>query len=112
MLKECEENGGTVVSQTHTHPPDLRLLSDKALREEMHRSRNILEHDLHHPVRSVTYPSGKWDARVARAAQEAGYRLGLTEDSGVAETSPHLLALHRYSTHKRFQEALIQVKHK
>ena len=34
------------------------------------------------------------------------YRLGLTEDHGYAETSPHLLGLKRYSTHRRFAEAV------
>jgi peptidoglycan/xylan/chitin deacetylase (PgdA/CDA1 family) len=110
MLKECERGGATIVSQTHSHPPDLRLLSDVALKEEMTRSRRILEQQLGHLVRFVTYPSGKWDTRVARAAQEAGYVLGLTEDHGVAEVSPHLLALNRYSTHKRFAEAVRQIK--
>ena len=105
-LRELETQGATVVSQTHTHPPDLRILSDPALRREMTQSRARLEAELRHPVRYLTYPSGKWDSRVAHAAAQAGYLLGLTEDNGPAETSPHLLGLHRYSTHRRFEEAV------
>lgn len=108
-LKAMEGMGATVVSQTHTHPPDLRALGDAALRREMAESRRRMEAALGHPVRYVTYPSGKWDARVAAAAQAAGYVLGLTEDHGAAEASPHLLGIRRYSTHRRFGEALAAV---
>jgi hypothetical protein len=57
----------------------------------------------------LTYPSGKWDVHVAEAAHRAGYTLALTEDHGRAERSPHLLGIRRYSTHKRFDEAVRQL---
>lgn len=109
-LREMEGQGATIVSQTHTHPPDLRTLSDIALSREIAESRKRMEAGLGHPVRFLTYPSGKWDRRVAEAAAKAGYVLGLTEDQGAAETSPHLLGIHRYSTHRRFAEAVAAVK--
>ena len=106
QLREMEQGGARVVSQTHTHPPDLRTLSDKALRHEMWESKRRMEKEMGRPARFVTYPAGKWDKRVALAAQEAGYRLGLTEDNGLAELSPYLLGLKRFSTHKRYREAV------
>ena len=106
QLRRMERGGARVVSQTHTHPPDLRRLSDAALAREMSVARTRMDREMGRPTRFVTYPSGKWDRRVAVAAFEAGYRLGLTEDRGAAESSPHLLGLHRYSTHRRFDEAL------
>lgn len=106
MLREMEGQGAVIVSQTHTHPPDLTTLSDAALNKEMTESRNRMEKGLGHGVRYITYPSGKWNKRVAEAAQSAGYVLGLTEDRGAAEKSPHLLAINRYSSHKRFAEAV------
>lgn len=112
QLREMEQGGARVVSQTHTHPPDLRTLGDKALRREMWESKIRMEEELGRTARFVTYPSGKWDKRVALAAQEAGYRLGLTEDNGFAERSPHLLGLKRFSTHKRFAEAVRAVRGK
>ena len=105
-LREMERSlGATVVSQTHTHPPDLRTFSDAALDREMQTAKRLLETNLGHPVRYVTYPSGHWDDRVAHAAQRAGYQLAFTEDHGYAETSPHRLGIRRFSTHKRFDEA-------
>ena len=107
QLRQMERGGAArVVSQTHTHPPDLRTLSDAALAREMTVSKALMDARLGRPTRFVTYPSGKWDRRVARAAHAAGYYLGLTEDHGPAQTSPHLLGLRRYSTHRRFAEAL------
>jgi peptidoglycan/xylan/chitin deacetylase (PgdA/CDA1 family) len=108
-LRTLSRGGAQIVSQTHTHPPDLRALSDTALAQEMTLSRQIMTRELGVAPQFVTYPSGKWDRRVALAAGAAGYRLGLTEDRGAAETSPHLLGLHRYSTHKRFEEAIAAV---
>lgn len=110
-LRKMESDmGATIVSQTHTHPPDLRTFSDTALAREMQKSKRILEAELRHPVKYLTYPSGHWDTRVAAAAQRAGYLLGLTEDNGYAETSPHLLGIHRFSTHRRFEEAIAAIK--
>lgn len=105
-LRRIERGGGRVVSQTHTHPPDLRTLKPDALLREMTTARSLLDRALGRPTRFVTYPSGKWDTRVAEAARRAGYVLGLTEDFGAAETSPHRLGIHRYSTHKRFDQAI------
>lgn len=109
-LRTLSQSGAEIVSQTHTHPADLRTLSAAALTREMTLSRQIMTRELGTAPQFVTYPSGKWDHRIALAAASAGYRLGLTEDNGAAETSPHLLGLHRYSTHKRFAEALAAVK--
>jgi poly-beta-1,6-N-acetyl-D-glucosamine N-deacetylase len=109
QLKAMEHDGATIVSQTHTHPPDLRTLSAPALAAELIRARQRMAAALKHDIRYLTYPSGKWDDRVAQAAQKAGYRFALTEDHGRAEESPHLLGIRRYSTHKRFTEAVRQL---
>lgn len=110
-LREMENSGlARIVSQTHTHPPDLRTLSDVALQRELWESKIRHEEFLGRTARFLTYPSGKWDARVAIAARNAGYRLALTEDHGAAETSPHLLGIRRWSSHKRFAEAVRAIR--
>jgi len=106
MLGEMTAAGGTLASQTVTHPPDLRTLDARALEREMAASREAIERVAGTPPFALTYPSGKWDSTVARAAAAAGYLLGLTEDHGAADTSPHTLGIRRWSTHKRFDEAV------
>lgn len=108
-LRAMAGGGARIVCQTHTHPPDLRVLSDAALKREMVVSRQIMGRALGALPDFLTYPSGHWDRRVALAAASAGYRMALTEDQGPAETSPHLLGIHRYSTHRRWDEALAAV---
>lgn len=110
QLQELAQGGATIVSQTHSHPPDLRMLSASKLEKEMALSKASMKKHLGLVPRYVTYPSGKWDARVAQAAQRAGYVLGLTEDFGHAERSPHLLGLNRFSTHRRWKEALVAIQ--
>ena len=110
QLQAMAQGGATLVSQTHSHPPDLRLFSDTRLDKELMLSKASLKKHLGIAPRCITYPSGKWDARVAMAAQHAGYVLGLTEDFGYAERSPHLLGIKRFSTHRRWSEALAAIK--
>ena len=87
-IKAMAQGGATIASQTHSHPPDLRTLTEAKLAKEFTLSRVSMAKRLGITPRYVTYPSGKWDARVAQAAQAAGYTLGLTEDFGLAEKSP------------------------
>jgi poly-beta-1,6-N-acetyl-D-glucosamine N-deacetylase len=109
-LKAMAQSGATLVSQTHSHPPDLRSFTDAQLAKEFTLSKASMRKHLGLVPRYVTYPSGKWDTRVAQAAQAAGYTLGLTEDFGSAERSPHCLGINRYSTHRRWAEALAALR--
>jgi peptidoglycan/xylan/chitin deacetylase (PgdA/CDA1 family) len=60
----------------------LPLLDDRELTAAMREGREELERVVGRPVRSISYPHGKADGRVAAAAREAGYYWGFT---GAAE---------------------------
>jgi peptidoglycan/xylan/chitin deacetylase (PgdA/CDA1 family) len=60
----------------------LPLLGDAELATALRDGRGELEAAVGRPVRSISYPHGKGDARVAAAAREAGYERGFT---GVAD---------------------------
>jgi peptidoglycan/xylan/chitin deacetylase (PgdA/CDA1 family) len=60
----------------------LPLLDDAELAASMREGREELERVVGRRVRSISYPHGKADGRVAAAAREAGYDWGFT---GVAE---------------------------
>jgi peptidoglycan/xylan/chitin deacetylase (PgdA/CDA1 family) len=75
QLREAADAGWELGSHTHTHP-HLRELDDPALRDELVRSREILEDQIERPCRAVAYPYGEVDYRVTEAARDAGYVLG------------------------------------
>jgi peptidoglycan/xylan/chitin deacetylase (PgdA/CDA1 family) len=105
QLKELDREGlVTICSQTRTHPADLRTLSDAALSEEMSGSKRALERQLGHPVPFLAYPNGKFDLRVARAAQKAGYAMAFTEQLMPSESSPNLFMVARY-VHTKYRQA-------
>lgn len=71
-LEMLVDAGWEVGSHTRTHPrlPDL---SDDALAIELTESRQECERRLGVPCRSIAYPYGAVDGRVAEAVAEAGY---------------------------------------
>ncbi|MGJ3250877.1 MAG: polysaccharide deacetylase family protein [Elainellaceae cyanobacterium] len=88
----------TIAAHSVTHPADLREVSDAELEHEIVESRRVLEAELGRPIHYFTYPEGKYDARVAWAVREAGYRAALTMDdreNRFAGDSQNLLAIDR-----------------
>lgn len=105
QLQELDREGlVTICSQTRTHPADLRNLSSASLAEELSGSKRILEQRLGHPVSYLAYPNGKFDSRVAHAAQKAGYSMAFTERLTTSEKSPNLFMISRY-VHTKYQQA-------
>jgi len=62
-------------SHTMTHPPDMKTLSDKQLKEELVESKKFLEMLIQgkKKVTKFCYPKGKFDKRVKKAVKKAGY---------------------------------------
>ncbi len=105
QLIELDREGlVTVASQTRSHPADMRTLTDQTLAEEMLGSKEALEQRLGHPVQFLAYPNGKYDRRVAQAAQSAGYLMAFTEAQKPAESSSSIFEIPRY-VHTKFREA-------
>ena len=71
-LASLAADGWEIGSHTISHR-HLPTLSDAELDEELRRSRIQLEEALGIPCRSLAYPYGDVDARVVRAAADAGY---------------------------------------
>lgn len=105
QLQELDREGlVTICSQTRSHPEDLRKLSARKLQEEMEGSKRALEKHLGHEVAYIAYPNGKYDGRVARAAMDAGYRMGFTETQQPAQKGPNLFVIPRY-VHTKYRQA-------
>jgi peptidoglycan/xylan/chitin deacetylase (PgdA/CDA1 family) len=71
-LRELQGHGWEVGSHTVTHP-HLPALDDAALARELASSKQECERELGTPCRTLAYPYGDHDDRVAAAAAEAGY---------------------------------------
>jgi peptidoglycan/xylan/chitin deacetylase (PgdA/CDA1 family) len=71
-LRGLTEAGWEVGSHTRTHPR-LPQLGDADLISELTASRRECEERLERPCRSLAYPYGDHDARVADAARQSGY---------------------------------------
>jgi peptidoglycan/xylan/chitin deacetylase (PgdA/CDA1 family) len=87
QLEQLVQSGWEVGSHTHTHPY-LTQLADDALARELRESRETCERALGRPCRSIAYPYGDVDDRVAAAAAAAGYEAGCS--LSVATSGPLL----------------------
>jgi peptidoglycan/xylan/chitin deacetylase (PgdA/CDA1 family) len=67
--------GWEIGSHSRSHP-DLTILDEVSLADELAGSRADCEERLARPCQSVSYPYGFVDARVVRGAQRAGYLAG------------------------------------
>lgn len=76
MAEELAAGGWEVGSHTLSHPR-LTLLGDQELRRELEESRALVAARLGR-CDTLAYPFGDWDARVERAAGDAGYRFAFT----------------------------------
>lgn len=73
------------------HHRVLQTLDDATLLEDLAGSRRDLEAELNRPVRAIAYPVGRRisrEPRIRRAVEAAGYRLGLSNGSGVTRLWP------------------------
>lgn len=83
-LGQLADRGWEIGSHTCSHP-HLTTLSDADLREEMRGSLEQCSLHLGRACRSIAYPYGEVDLRVAALAREAGYQTGAClADSRVA----------------------------
>jgi peptidoglycan/xylan/chitin deacetylase (PgdA/CDA1 family) len=76
-LRGLAELGWELGSHTRSHP-HLTSLPDRELAEELQGSREELQECLGRPCRTLAYPYGDHDDRVAAAAGSAGYIAGAT----------------------------------
>lgn len=80
QVRELADRGFEIGSHSLTHAY-LSDLSDAELRREIIESRDRLAQITGAPIRHLSCPGGRWSARVAEVAREAGYEC-------VADSSP------------------------
>lgn len=89
----------TIAGHSFTHPSDLTQLPDDRLQYEVAESKRELESQLGMPIRYFVYPEGRYDERVQRSVEAAGYLAALTmrddEINRFAGESETLLSIER-----------------
>jgi len=118
QVSEMAAAGIEFGSHTCSHPI-LAQLDDDSLRRELVDSKAAITRHLGAPVDIVAYPIGKFGAfnnRVIAASRAAGYRLGLTYESGINHLTDlsdpasrfelRRLAIERYTSFPQFKAQL------
>lgn len=94
QVREMAAAGATFGSHSATHT-DLTRLDPAALAADLDRSRRAIEDALGAPVRTLSYPFGRYDGRVRAAAREAGFAAAFSLYPGHANAHVDRYALRR-----------------
>jgi peptidoglycan/xylan/chitin deacetylase (PgdA/CDA1 family) len=86
QVLEMDANGIQIGAHTVSHA-DLTKLSGAGLWHEVADSKASLEGLLGHPVLDFCYPSGRFDDRVVRAVQAAGFLTATTTQPGLVHSA-------------------------
>jgi|1186.fasta_scaffold00167_4 peptidoglycan/xylan/chitin deacetylase (PgdA/CDA1 family) len=98
QLIEVQRCGVEVGAHSHTHP-QLDLLPEKRLIEEVTCSKTILEDALQRRIDTFAYPYGHYNRRVRSAVVRAGYTSACAVDDIVCMVTNDRFALPRLTMH-------------
>ncbi len=90
QIAELAAMGVEFGSHGHRHI-DLTRCGAKSLDEELHQSKSILENITNRPIDSFSYPFGRFNSNIIKAAQNAGYHRALTMRFPNESDSDHTL---------------------
>ena len=89
---------------------DLRYVDDAGLDRELRGAKQILEQGLGAPVTAFSYPFGRYNARVKRAVERAGYTAACSLSPGMKNSQTDRFALRRCGVY--ITDVLWDFKHK
>ena len=81
-------------------------IDEDRLREELARSKAVIEERLGGPCLTLAYPNGNHDDRVRRLAEDAGYRCAVAVKSGTVRRDSDRYALNRFNLHENASRGL------
>ncbi len=93
-LRDVASAGIEVGSHSHTHP-QLDRVPPPVVRDEVQRSRELLEDNLGRPVQGFAYPFGYWQRQVRSSVDAAAYSYACAVGESAAAASADILALPR-----------------
>lgn len=93
-IREMMDAGMTIGSHTVTHRP-LGELQAREIREELYRSRRMLEDAVGVSISSIAYPRGSYSDDILEMVDDFGYASGFTTLNGRCSKASHPFALQR-----------------
>ena len=109
--EQIEEMKPWVNFQSHTcFHPILPQCDGKTAQHEIEGSKQQLETDFWLNINALSYPNGDYSIRDIQLAKEAGYKCGITVDSGYNDKSTDLFRLKRFSVNDATSTAELMVK--
>ncbi|HFI0645474.1 TPA: polysaccharide deacetylase family protein [Streptococcus suis] len=94
QIKEMQAAGLSFQGHTVNHP-DLEYSSIETQTEELTVSKVYLDSQLNQETIAIAYPGGRYSADTVALTEQAGYKLGVTTNNGLASASDGLLTLNR-----------------
>lgn len=94
QIKEMQADGLSFQGHTVSHP-DLEYSSIDDQTNELTNSKAYLDQQLNQDTIAIAYPGGRYSADTVALTEEAGYKLGVTTNNGLATASDGLLTLNR-----------------
>lgn len=109
--EQIEEMTTWVNFQSHTSfHPILPQCDDTTAEKEIKESKQQLEKTFGLTINALSYPNGDYSERDIRLAQEAGYKCGITVDSGYNDMKTDLFRLKRFSVNDAKNKTELMVK--
>ena len=101
QVKQLADSGVvTIASHCCSHTPLTKLDAD-AVREELQRSRRIIQERIGVDTRDMAYPNGDHDVNIAAAVRDSGYRTAFTTDRGHVAPAANAFTLKRINIYER-----------
>ncbi|HEL2044904.1 TPA: polysaccharide deacetylase family protein [Streptococcus suis] len=94
QIKEMQTAGLSFQGHTVNHP-DLEYSSIEDQTNELTSSKAYLDSQLNQETIAIAYPGGRYSADTVTLTEQAGYKLGVTTNNGLASASDGLLTLNR-----------------
>ncbi|HEL1629417.1 TPA: polysaccharide deacetylase family protein [Streptococcus suis] len=94
QIKEMQTAGLSFQGHTVNHP-DLEYSSIEDQTNELTSSKVYLDSQLNQETIAIAYPGGRYSADTVALTEQAGYKLGVTTNNGLASASDGLLTLNR-----------------
>ncbi|HCM88346.1 MULTISPECIES: polysaccharide deacetylase family protein [Vagococcus] len=95
QMKEMSQSKYVNIESHTVSHLDLNTLEDNHIITELKDSKSWLDKELNQETALLCYPAGRYDDRVKKIAQDAGYKMAVTTEPGYAKKSDGLFGLKR-----------------